>query len=434
MDISVQSDDVQLLNLSKSKFLSTTRSQGLNKEPRSKHMNTFNLSSLNAQLPPNTGPPGTVPITNGTGSSASSNKNLSHVPCKFYRQGICQAGNSCPFSHNLDGTLAADKLPCKYFQKGNCKFGLKCALAHFLPDGTRVNSKSLMNNSGGGNHHRSSNNASNGSASSSYTGNSVPTVSSQPIDISFDSGEITPPARSNGSPRNGDFSYSGTTLGSNKSSHSGPYSNQDIASLGQLQNHSNSYNSGFTNNPGNSNVGHISLSNALQIHGYRSYSNGMGSNFNVSPLQSSLPYNSPFLQSPPNSSGSYRTSLSSRFPKTQSSASLTYNYTQESAILDDEDEDEDKIYEEDYVPGSLGDLILTPQELQRRDSRSQSGTLLVKPSLGSILGGSGIIKSEEQGDIKVTSGQMNVHEKVSEKVIKTDNNDSSTQEDVFVME
>ncbi|ABN64587.1 zinc finger protein, partial [Scheffersomyces stipitis CBS 6054] len=70
----------------------------------------------------------------GSGSSSNSSKNLSHVPCKFYKQGICQAGNSCPFSHNLDGTLAADKLPCKYFQKGNCKFGLKCALAHFLPD------------------------------------------------------------------------------------------------------------------------------------------------------------------------------------------------------------------------------------------------------------------------------------------------------------
>lgn len=70
------------------------------------------------------------------------NRNLSHVPCKFYRQGSCQAGNNCPFSHNLDGQLAADKLPCKYFQMGNCKFGLKCALGHYLPDGTRINKPS----------------------------------------------------------------------------------------------------------------------------------------------------------------------------------------------------------------------------------------------------------------------------------------------------
>lgn len=69
----------------------------------------------------------------------STNSKLLHVPCKFYRQGVCQAGSQCPFSHNLQGVLAADKLPCKYFQKGNCKFGLKCALAHFLPDGTRIN-------------------------------------------------------------------------------------------------------------------------------------------------------------------------------------------------------------------------------------------------------------------------------------------------------
>lgn len=36
-----------------------------------------------------------------------------------------------------------DSTPCKYFQKGNCKFGSKCALAHILPDGRRINPKSL---------------------------------------------------------------------------------------------------------------------------------------------------------------------------------------------------------------------------------------------------------------------------------------------------
>ncbi|SCW03566.1 LAFE_0G13300g1_1 [Lachancea fermentati] len=65
-------------------------------------------------------------------------KNYSHVPCKFFRQGACQAGSSCPFSHSLN-VLAADQTPCKYFQKGNCRFGSKCANAHILPDGTRVN-------------------------------------------------------------------------------------------------------------------------------------------------------------------------------------------------------------------------------------------------------------------------------------------------------
>ena len=36
----------------------------------------------------------------------------SHVPCKFFRQGTCQAGNTCPFSHDV-----AQETVCKYFAK-----------------------------------------------------------------------------------------------------------------------------------------------------------------------------------------------------------------------------------------------------------------------------------------------------------------------------
>ncbi|KAK2757863.1 hypothetical protein FQN54_004269 [Arachnomyces sp. PD_36] len=64
-------------------------------------------------------------------------KNTKHVPCKFFRQGACQAGPACPFLHSTDATI--ESAPCKYFTKGNCKFGAKCALAHILPDGRRVN-------------------------------------------------------------------------------------------------------------------------------------------------------------------------------------------------------------------------------------------------------------------------------------------------------
>jgi hypothetical protein len=38
----------------------------------------------------------------------------SHVPCKFFRQGQCQAGKACPFSHDLSSTT--DNV-CKYFAK-----------------------------------------------------------------------------------------------------------------------------------------------------------------------------------------------------------------------------------------------------------------------------------------------------------------------------
>ncbi|KAJ8115181.1 hypothetical protein ONZ43_g4727 [Nemania bipapillata] len=62
--------------------------------------------------------------------------NTSHVPCKFFRQGACQAGSACPFSHDLG---AAAETVCKYFAKGNCKFGPKCANVHVLADGRRIN-------------------------------------------------------------------------------------------------------------------------------------------------------------------------------------------------------------------------------------------------------------------------------------------------------
>ena len=39
----------------------------------------------------------------------------SHVPCKFFRTGQCQAGKACPFSHSTD--LSPVDTPCKYFAK-----------------------------------------------------------------------------------------------------------------------------------------------------------------------------------------------------------------------------------------------------------------------------------------------------------------------------
>lgn len=71
-------------------------------------------------------------------SGQATTKNVSHVPCKFYRQSVCQAGEKCPFSHEVDNRSQAI---CKYYQKGNCKFGAKCALAHIGPDGKQVNKR-----------------------------------------------------------------------------------------------------------------------------------------------------------------------------------------------------------------------------------------------------------------------------------------------------
>ncbi|THH26953.1 hypothetical protein EUX98_g7227 [Antrodiella citrinella] len=64
--------------------------------------------------------------------AASKTKDLSHVPCKFFRVGSCTAGSSCPFSHSALEP-GQHKETCAWFIKGNCKFGHKCALAHILP-------------------------------------------------------------------------------------------------------------------------------------------------------------------------------------------------------------------------------------------------------------------------------------------------------------
>lgn len=64
-----------------------------------------------------------------------------HVPCKFFLQGQCQAGQMCPFSHDIESTTRPT--PCKYFAKGSCKFGRKCALLHITQDGTVVNRSSF---------------------------------------------------------------------------------------------------------------------------------------------------------------------------------------------------------------------------------------------------------------------------------------------------
>ncbi|KIJ38928.1 hypothetical protein M422DRAFT_32993 [Sphaerobolus stellatus SS14] len=68
----------------------------------------------------------------GSGQAAAKTKDVSHVPCKFFRLNQCTAGSSCPFSHHLNepGQI---KDVCQWYLKNNCKFGHKCALAHILP-------------------------------------------------------------------------------------------------------------------------------------------------------------------------------------------------------------------------------------------------------------------------------------------------------------
>lgn len=57
---------------------------------------------------------------------------LGQVPCKFYRNNGCSAGDACPFAHTLPGE-GQPKAVCQWYIKGSCRFGHRCALAHILP-------------------------------------------------------------------------------------------------------------------------------------------------------------------------------------------------------------------------------------------------------------------------------------------------------------
>ncbi|KAI9643186.1 hypothetical protein NHQ30_007802 [Ciborinia camelliae] len=107
-----------------------------NQYPR--HMSTGSLNIPNGQSGPTNGGSARA---DGIARSPPTRQNTGHVPCKFFRQGTCQAGQACPFSHDLASTT--DNI-CKYFSKGNCKFGPKCANIHVLPDGRRINYKGNM--------------------------------------------------------------------------------------------------------------------------------------------------------------------------------------------------------------------------------------------------------------------------------------------------
>jgi len=55
------------------------------------------------------------------------------VLCRYYMMGVCQRGDSCPYSHDRSisnkGTL-----PCRFFQSGTCANGSNCRFSHGQPD------------------------------------------------------------------------------------------------------------------------------------------------------------------------------------------------------------------------------------------------------------------------------------------------------------
>lgn len=312
----------------------------------------FDFSSFKHQLPPNTGPPGTV----ATNSNSSSSKNLSHVPCKFFKQGICQAGNSCPFLHSLDG-MGTGKLPCKYFQKGNCKFGLKCALAHILPDGTRVNTRDLLFK-----------------RHSSVNG-SLPHVVCQPAN-----------AGGNGSNAFSGYSYTPATAPPTPSDifHQSPSTiNSGVMEVDSLM---------WTRQPLQQPqlLMHPSPPRFESDHAPSAFRPSKGRAFSLNPLpplQHYSPLGHAGVQSPLETISSSYQPLFSLAGTTSSSFSSVMALHTSSRIESEENDSaivDEFFYEEDYVPSSLSGL-LTPSELERRDTRLQSGTLLVRPNVHQLF-------------------------------------------------
>ena len=85
----------------------------------SRHRGTMSLGAFDGpRSPPNTKSKAkyhssqAVPTRGPTDSCPA---DTSHVPCKFFRSGQCQAGKACPFSHSTD--VSTDDTPCKYFAK-----------------------------------------------------------------------------------------------------------------------------------------------------------------------------------------------------------------------------------------------------------------------------------------------------------------------------
>merc|ERR1712187_924 len=61
------------------------------------------------------------------------------LPCKFFKEGRCQKGSDCEFSHNSEAGMQVSaghkKMHyCNHFASGKCFRGTSCPFTHFEPD------------------------------------------------------------------------------------------------------------------------------------------------------------------------------------------------------------------------------------------------------------------------------------------------------------
>lgn len=77
-----------------------------------------------ARSPPNPSGKSKWCLPSDDRARAETRSDTKHVPCKFFRQGACQAGTACPFSHSMDPMN--QQAPCKYFMKVLVLFSTGC--------------------------------------------------------------------------------------------------------------------------------------------------------------------------------------------------------------------------------------------------------------------------------------------------------------------
>lgn len=395
--------------------------------------------------------------TEGSGPRGflSNNKNLGHVPCKFFKQGNCQAGNSCPFLHETEKSMKSEKMICKYFQKGTCRFGNKCALEHSISEG--INKTNIKNVIGhrhlkeGLNSYNEVNEIQDINKEREYEVGEIEEnhIYRNGIDLKMNGGTFrnslfpnsiaksntTGPKVHNGNNLNFNTNINNRTgVGVNGNTLGKNYHKNQVFFNTKDYNNGNDQNALFMNdtpqlfimNSGtdvanNNNPNHhscfspkvnkvvVQLNNNKSLRcdndSYLSLLNSRNTQFffsgslNTSPETNNsndlifFSNHSSFNQSPVMSNnGSQKNNLhisqNSR-PFTLSSIpdsnQLVLNQppnNQISCKLYNEDfqkiEMDFDVFEEDYVPRSLSHLVLSPKELQNRDSRSQSGTLFVK--------------------------------------------------------
>ncbi|XP_077983434.1 putative E3 ubiquitin-protein ligase makorin-1 [Glandiceps talaboti] len=62
------------------------------------------------------------------------------VLCRYFMNGVCRAGDGCPYSHDPSAKPA---MTCKYYLRGQCFYGDRCRFDHIRPNPTKTPQTSL---------------------------------------------------------------------------------------------------------------------------------------------------------------------------------------------------------------------------------------------------------------------------------------------------